>query len=174
MASIEQLLDTFHRMAAEANFTDYFQCFLGENSRFLGTDAEENWTIKEFKEFAGPYFEESREKGKPAWRYTPVEGSRKIDYESNVAYFDEILTSESFLTRTRGNGVAIKNGENWFLLQYHLSFPIPNPLAKNFCSIIHSFENAEEGVATDEEAEKKLLELLMRRAHERKQEAAAS
>ena len=172
MASVEQLLDTFHEMAAVSDFEQYFDCFHDENSRFLGTDANENWTVKEFKEFAGPYFEASRREGKPAWKYDLIQGTRKVDYFENIAYFDELLTSESFLTRTRGNGCAIKREERWYILQYHLSFPIPNPLAKSFCSIIHSFESADQNAKNEEEAEKKLLEILMRKAHERKKRAS--
>lgn len=177
MTTVEELLDGFARAATDSNVEAYFDCFVDENSRFLGTDAKENWTVREFREFAVPYFESARAKGKAAWTYTLIEESRKVDYsgaDNEIAYFDELLTSESFLCTTRGNGVAVKRDGKWKLLQYHLSFPIPNPMAKNFCEIIHSFESAEKFESAEnkeEDAEKKLLELLMRRAHDRKKAA---
>jgi hypothetical protein len=172
--SVEELLDKFAKASKDADADAYFSCFLDDTCRFLGTDAKENWTVKEFKDFAIPYFQSAREKGKAAWTYTLIRGTRKIDYycgdDNETAYFDELLASESFLCTSRGNGVAVKRDRMWYLLQYHLSFPIPNPLAKSFCEIIHKFEREE--ATNDEETEKLLLEMLMRRAHDRKKAAA--
>jgi hypothetical protein len=187
-SSVESLLDAFHNSATTADLDVYFGCFLEAESRFLGTDANENWTTKEFLEFAGPYFTKAKKAGKEAWTYILKQGTRKINIitvgGSEIAYFDELLSSESFKATTRGNGVAVRSTDGlWFLSQYHLSFPIPNPLAKNFCEVIAIFEAKEEeaggggeggGGSEGDDAEKKLLELLMRRQMEEKKATAAA
>ena len=98
-----------------------------------------------------PHFESSP----CAWKYTPVPGSRVVDIvpipsspDSDgviqaLCHFDEALKSESFLCTSRGNGVLVRRGPtNWFILQYYLSFPIPNPLAKRMCREIAEHESA--------------------------------
>ena len=54
--------------------------------------------------------------------------------------FDELLNSQSFLCRTRGNGTLILDKNYWYIGQYYLSFPIPNPLAQGMCKQIADFE----------------------------------
>ena len=139
--SVEELLDYFHEAARISDSAAYFACFNSPESRFLGTDAKENWTVREFYDFAAPYFDKAKSEGKAAWEYTPIKGSRKVDVLGNIAYFDELMTSVSFKATTRGNGVALRDNEGaWTILQYHLSFPIPNPLAHSFCSVIAEWE----------------------------------
>lgn len=168
--SVESLLGAFHEASRVSDKSGYFACFNSPESRFLGTDAQENWTVREFYDFAGPYFDKAKAEGKAAWEYTPIIGSRKVDILGNIAYFDEIMTSVSFRATTRGNGVAIRNEEGrWSLLQYHLSFPIPNPLAHSFCAVIADWETKEKenvGEGAGEDAEKALIDVLLKRRKE--------
>ena len=110
----------------------------------------ENWTAAEAVRTFKAHFDSSP----CAWRYTPIPGSRIIDvvpvaasadvegpFEA-LAYFDEGLKSESFLCTSRGNGTLVKTRTgHWFILQYYLSFPIPNPLAKRMCREIAEHES---------------------------------
>lgn len=136
--SVDELLDAFSRAASCGDLNAYFGCFYNENSRFLGTDINENWTCKEFLDFARPHFKNN---GTPAWIYLPLIGKRKIDYiDKSFACFDEHLSSESFKATSRGSGTCIQKDGHWFIVQYYLSFPIPNQLAKGFCDSIARWE----------------------------------
>lgn len=142
-SSIDELLNNFHIAAAEANLNRYFGCFSSPTSRFLGTDASENWSALEFYDFSKPHFESGQ-----GWTFIPIPGSRKLEYfpspseTSNFAYFDELLESRSFLATSRGSGCVVYDlkTQSWFIFSYHLSFPIPNDLAKGMCLQIHNFE----------------------------------
>jgi len=153
--TVAVLLDAFHNSAERSDLKTWCGCFLTEKSRFLGTDVTENWTAGDaFKTFQS-HFEQS----KCAWKYTPI-GSRIIDIEEDgsLATFDERLRSESFGpgVTSRGTGVAVKRGSHWFLLNYYLSFPIPNPLAKQLCETIASHEAS---TVSDAAADELLKEL---------------
>ena len=152
----EDLLDEFSTAAALGNLQRYFGCYFDEESRFLGTDANENWKVGEFFEFAKPHFD-----GTPAWIYRPISGKRKISvYEDrHFATFDELLESESFLCTARGTGTLIKHEGCWFIGTYYLSFPIPNPLATQTCKIIHKYETREASSEAEKHAEELLREL---------------
>ena len=127
--SVEQTLDALHTSASTANSELYFDLFI-ENAKFIGTDAGENWSIREFKQYAMPYF--SKGKG---WTYTPV--SREVFYsqDKQVAWFMEILSNASYGI-TRGTGVLEKVEGEWKIAQYHLTIPIPNAMAKSVAAQI--------------------------------------
>ena len=86
---------------------------------FIGTDAQENWTIAEFKEFCKPHFD----KGK-AWDFTSLERNIYIEDQGEIAWFDELL--ETWMGVCRGSGVLKKIGDNWKIEHYVLSLTIPN------------------------------------------------
>jgi hypothetical protein len=150
-STVEDLLDCFNDAAARGDLNAYFGCFKDLNSRFLGTDVNENWTAAEFLEFARPHFD-----GTPAWIYTPISGKRIIDYMVNDTWatFDEHLTSESFKATSRGSGSAIKDSITgyWYLVHYYLSFPIPNDLSKSFCENIAKYEKTGDIKKAEDEA----------------------
>jgi len=115
---INQVLDTWHKAAAEADFKTYFSK-MTDKGVFLGTDATENWSNKEFREFSKPYFD----KGK-AWSFTSVERNVYIDANSEIAWFDELLDTQMKLCR--GSGVLKKENRQWKIAHYVLSIAIPN------------------------------------------------
>lgn len=155
------LIDDFHNAAATSSLTRWAGAFYDASSRFLGTDVTENWTAAEAVDLFRPHFESNPK----AWLYTPKLDSRVLNEVATaggifeaLAYFDEALTSESFGpgVTSRGNGVLVKKGGFWFILQYHLSFPIPNALASPFCAAIAKHEA---GVSANAAAEQLLAEL---------------
>ena len=154
------LLDELHNAAYAGDLSRYFGCF-AKNSRFLGTDPHENWRAVEFLEFCRPHFDGT----KPAWIYRPIDGSRKIDIHdiNNFATFDELLDSESFLCISRGTGALVKLDDYWFVSLYHLSFPVPNDLAKETCKQFATFQEksslARKTAASDEAASQLLAEI---------------
>lgn len=132
-AQVEKVLNSFHKAASEAKFDEYFSYF-GKDAVFIGTDASERWPVEAFKAYTRPYFA----KGK-GWTYTPK--SRHVDFspDQKVAWFDEILDSEKYGT-SRGTGVLVQEAAQWKILQYHLTFPIPNELAEKMTSEIKAYE----------------------------------
>ena len=56
-AAIDALIDGLHQDAHEGNFQTYFDRYTPD-AVFLGTDKSERWTIKEFKVYAEPAFED--------------------------------------------------------------------------------------------------------------------
>lgn len=120
---INKVLNSFHQAAADAKAKPYFD-LLSEDSIFLGTDAGERWTKEEFKAFVVPYFSKGQ-----GWLYIPTQRNISLMTTGQVAFFDELLSSESYGT-CRGSGVLIKTQQGWKISQYNLSIPMPNGIAK--------------------------------------------
>ncbi len=131
--AIETVLNSFHQAAATANGKKYFD-LLTEDSVFLGTDASERWTKKQFKAFALPYF--SKGKG---WLYTPIQRHINLHENGKVAFFDELLTNATY-GQCRGTGVLWLTDQGWKIAQYNLSIPMPNAIAGDLVKQIQSYE----------------------------------
>lgn len=117
-ASIELVLNNWHRAAAEANFENYFGA-LSDESIFIGTDATENWDKKAFQKFAKPYFDRGK-----AWNFTALERHIYFSKDGKTAWFDELLNTQMKICR--GSGVMIKEKKSWKIKHYVLSMTIPN------------------------------------------------
>lgn len=126
---VTKILDQLHTAASKADGKTYFDLF-APNGVFIGTDATERWTVAEFKAYANPYFAKGQ-----GWTYKPTKRSIDLDPSGTVAWFDEILENESYGT-CRGSGVLYKIDGQWRIAQYHLTIPIPNPLAKTVAQMI--------------------------------------
>lgn len=133
--SIETVLNSFHQAAADAEIKPYFN-LLSQDAIFLGTDATERWSKDEFKAFVEPYFSQGK-----GWLYTPVERNISLIKQGQVAFFDEILFSESYGT-CRGSGLLVKTDQGWKISQYNLSIPMPNGVAKALVKQIKVFEQS--------------------------------
>jgi ketosteroid isomerase-like protein len=131
--SIDKVLNSFHQAAANAQEKPYFD-LLSQDAIFLGTDATERWTKEEFKSFVVPYFSKGQ-----GWLYTPTQRNISLINKGQVAFFDELLSSESY-GMCRGTGILIKTKQGWKISQYSLSIPMPNGLAKALVKEIKSFE----------------------------------
>lgn len=135
VASIDSTLNELHDAAGKADGRRYFSLF-AVNGVFIGTDASERWTLKQFRAYADPFFSKGQ-----GWIYKPR--SRRIviaDVQCRcVAWFDELLDSKNYGT-SRGTGVLVKKNGSWKIAQYALTFPIPNDLAKGMTAEIRSYE----------------------------------
>jgi hypothetical protein len=129
---VNDLLDSWHKAAAEAKFDAYFDK-MTEDAVFIGTDATENWGKPAFQEFAKPYFD----KGK-AWNFTVLERHIYFD-QSKTAWFDELLNTQMKICR--GSGVLVKIDGEWKIKHYVLSMTIPN---KNVNAVIKIKEPIED------------------------------
>ena len=115
---LNQLLDHWHKDAADANYEGYFGA-MAEESIFIGTDATENWTKKEFQDFAKPYFDRGR-----AWSFTAIDRNIYVQKKGGVAWFDELLSTQMGICR--GSGILIKKRGKWHIKHYVLSIDVPN------------------------------------------------
>jgi len=135
VTAINSTLDQLHDAASKADGSKYFKLFT-DDAVYIGTDAAERWSIKEFRAFAEPYFAKGT-----GWTYKPrLRHVTVADIPCHcIAWFDELLDSESYST-SRGTGVLILKGGSWKISQYALTFPIPNDLAKGMTTEIKAFE----------------------------------
>ena len=131
--NISQLLDDFNRLAARADYQNYFDCF-AEEATFIGTDASEVWSKKEFMEWAKPFFE----KGK-TWNFTSLKRNIYFSPDGNFAWFDELLDTQMKICR--GSGVLEKKDGKWKIRQYVLSMTIPNEVADEVVATKSPMEN---------------------------------
>jgi ketosteroid isomerase-like protein len=134
-AAVSTVLDTFHTAAARADEEAYF-ALLAPNAVFLGTDATERWDKAAFRAFAHPYFAKGQ-----GWTFTARDRHIDVSRDGHVAWFDELLDSASY-GECRGTGVLEKGEGGWKIVQYHLTIPMPNDLAKEFVARIREAKKA--------------------------------
>lgn len=126
-ASIDQLIDSWHKAAAEANYTDYFQ-FMADHFIFMGTDPTERWNKEDFGAFCKPYFDQGK-----GWDFRKIERHIEISKDGKVAWFDEKITT--WMRDCRGSGVLIKVGKEWKITQYNLAVLIENDKIQEFIQL---------------------------------------
>lgn len=117
-AEIDSLLSYWHKDVADANFESYFG-FMDSTSVFIGTDAAETWTKKEFQTFCKPYFDKEN-----TWTFKALERNIYLSQSEEVAWFDEIL--DTWMGLCRGSGVLELSNSKWKLKHYVLSVTVPN------------------------------------------------
>lgn len=117
-ATINTVLDNWHKAAATANFESYFGAMTND-AIFIGTDATENWNKKAFQDFAKPYFDRGK-----AWSFTALERHIYFSKDGKTAWFDELLNTQMKICR--GSGVLVKEKKTWKIKHYVLSMTIPN------------------------------------------------
>lgn len=117
------VLDQLNRYSSNADWDNYFALYR-QDAVFIGTDEHERWGMAEFEKYARPT------KG---WRYDLI--SRQLIQHGDIILFDELLISPAY-GKSRGTGTLIKDHDKWKIAQYHLSFPIPNDIAKDITTQI--------------------------------------
>ena len=115
---VNTILNNWHLAATEANYDNYFGK-MDSISVFIGTDASENWTKKDFSEFSKPYFDNGK-----AWDFKTLERNVYVNADGNFVWFDELLNT--WMGTCRGSGVLEKNEDTWKIKHYVLSVAIPN------------------------------------------------
>ena len=117
---IGAMLDSFNLAAANADFDRYFNYYTAD-AVFLGTDATEYWGLPAFKAYAKPHFDK-----KKAWNFTSVDRHIYFGKYADIAWFDELLSTQMKICR--GSGVVVNENGSWKLKQYVLSATVPNSL----------------------------------------------
>lgn len=133
MHKVNAALDGFHAAAARAEMEGYVGRMSAEGV-FLGTDAGERWTREEFRAFCEPYFSQGR-----GWEYVPRERHVALSPDGRTAWFDEILSNETYGT-LRGSGVLTFQNGQWRVEQYNLAMLVPNGVAKQVVELIAEWE----------------------------------
>ena len=118
---IGAMLDSFNVAAARADYNGYFNYYT-EDGTFNGTDATENWDKKAFMIWAKPYFDK-----KTTWNFTSIKRNIYFGKNADIAWFDELLSTQMKICR--GSGVVVKQNNEWKVQQYVLSMTIPNDLS---------------------------------------------
>lgn len=140
--TINNFLDAWHKDASNADFKNYFEK-IADDGIYIGTDATENWTKKEFEIWAKPYFDKGQ-----AWSFTALERNIYFSPDKKLAWFDELLDTQMKICR--GSGILeFKNGK-WKIKHYVLSMTIPN-------------DNVEEVIKAKETIENSILEQLKKK-----------
>ncbi|WP_339914902.1 nuclear transport factor 2 family protein [uncultured Brevundimonas sp.] len=105
---------------------------------WIGNETSERWNREGFLALAAPIF--ARGEG---WVYAARERHVTLapDPCACVAWFDEVLDSTTYGT-ARGEGVLVREGADWRVYRYALSYPIPNDLAEGMTAEIRAFEAA--------------------------------
>lgn len=116
-AAIDAVLDDWHAAAAASNL-DRYMSHMAEEGVFLGTDATERWTKREFRAYAARPFAAGR-----GW--TMRARRRAVTVRGDVALFDEELETQN-LGPARGTGALAREGDRWLILQYNLTITVPN------------------------------------------------
>lgn len=131
--AIHAFLDNWHLAAARADAELFFGS-MADNGIYIGTDATERWTKKEFVSFAKPYFD----KGK-AWDFKPYERDLHVTKNGKIVWFSELLTT--WMGTCRGSGVLVKSGKGWKIEQYHLSVTVPNDVINDFIKLVNNAQH---------------------------------
>ena len=132
-AAIHAFIDNWHLAAARADAEVFFGS-MSDNSIYIGTDATERWTKKEFVSFAKPYFD----KGK-AWDFKPYERDLHVTKNGKIVWFSELLTT--WMGVCRGSGVLVKSEKGWKIEQYHLSVTVPNDIINDFIKLVNNAQH---------------------------------
>ena len=128
-------LDAMHAAAARADPAAWADR-LASDLVWIGNETSERWDREAFLAFAAPVF--ARGEG---WTYSARERHVTLAPDSCacVAWFDEVLDSATYGT-ARGEGMLVREGGDWRVLRYALSYPIPNDLADGMTTEIKTFE----------------------------------
>lgn len=117
-ASVDAVLDDWHRAAAESDLERYFR-HLTADAIFLGTDATERWDPAAFRAYAEAPFAAGR-----GWRMRSVR--RDVVVRGDIAWFDEDLEATN-LGPARGSGVLVRDASGvWRIAHYNLAITVPN------------------------------------------------
>lgn len=125
---INQLLNTWHKAAADADYETYFN-LLAENAVFVGTDSSEVWTKIDFENFSKPYFDNGK-----AWAFTPIKRHIYLNKYDDSISFDETL--DTWMGVCRGSGLIEKINNTWLIKHYVLSITVPNDKVNEVIKVI--------------------------------------
>ena len=118
--AIGRVLDDFHDAAAHGD-KDRYLGHMTDDAVFMGTDEWERWPKHpDFVDYVSGRFKDGA-----GWRYRSVEREISVADSGNVAWFDEVVFSDTN-GRFRGTGVLEKQDGAWKIAHYAMSFLVFN------------------------------------------------
>ena len=118
--AIGEVLDDFHDAAAHGD-KDRYLGHMTDDAVFMGTDEWERWPKHpDFAEYVDGRFKDGA-----GWSYRSVERELSVADSGNIAWFDEVVYSETN-GRFRGTGVLVKQDGAWKIAHYAMSFLVFN------------------------------------------------
>ena len=129
-SAVNAFLDSWHKAASNSDLEGYFDK-IDDDGIYIGTDSTELWTRQEFYDWSLPYFE--KEKG---WNFSAIERNIYFSEDGQMAWFYEQLKYKK--GSLRGSGVLVKRADNWRIMHYVLSLPVPNEKFKEVLEIVQS------------------------------------
>ena len=129
--AVSAVLGSLHDAASKAEGERYFALFAPE-AVFFGTAPGERWSLEQFRAYAQPRFDSGR-----GWTYRKVARNVFLARDGDTAWFDEVLDNDKY-GRCRGTGVLVKVAGVWKIVQYNLTFPVPDELAPEVVEKIRS------------------------------------
>jgi len=116
---IGKVLDNFHDAAAHAD-KDRYLGLMTDDAVFMGTDEWERWPKHpDFTDYVDGRFKNG------GWSYKSVERQVRVADSGDIAWFDEVVFSESN-GRFRGTGVLTRQNGTWKIAHYAMSFLVLN------------------------------------------------
>ena len=128
---VKMVLSSWH-LAAENGLFEYYFDQMTDDSIFLGTDATERWTKDEFMGYAKEPFSDGN-----GWTYKQLETHVAFDADFDTAWVDEILKNEKYGI-LRGTAVMQREGDDWKIAHYSLTFLVPNEKAAGVVELIQA------------------------------------
>ena len=120
LAAINDVLDGFHDAAAHGDKERYL-AYMTDDAVFMGTDEWERWPKHpDFVAYVDGRFRDGQ-----GWSYRSVDRNVRLSGFANVAWFDEVVFSETN-GRFRGTGTLVLDDGNWKIAHYAMSFLIFN------------------------------------------------
>ncbi len=126
---INQLLDNWHQAASVADEDTFFGS-MTEDSHYIGTDENEDWTRDEMKQWAKQFFNKDS-----AWDFKKKERHIYSYTNGKLAWFDETL--DTWMGVCRGSGVVILTENGWKIQHYVLSVAVPNDKIDAYLKLIN-------------------------------------
>jgi ketosteroid isomerase-like protein len=118
--AVAKVVDDFHDAAAHGDKERYFG-HLTDDAVYLGTDEWERWPkYPDFDDYVDGRFKDGS-----GWNYKSVDRTINFHQRGDVAWFDEVLFSETS-GRIRGTGVLTRESGQWKIEHYAMSFLIFN------------------------------------------------
>ena len=119
-AAIAAVIDDFHDAAAHGDNARYLG-HMTDDAVFMGTDEWERWPKQpDFVDYVGGRFKDGN-----GWTYQSVQRNIRLADAGNIAWFDEVIFSETS-GRFRGTGVVVRENGKWKIAHYAMSFLVFN------------------------------------------------
>ncbi len=126
---VKMVLSAWHLAASQGLYELYFDS-MTDDAVFLGTDASERWTKVEFMGYAREPFSDGH-----GWTYVSRGPAVAFSDDGQTAWIDEVLDHEKYGV-LRGTGVLMKDGDDWKIAHYSLTFLVPNEIAGEVVELI--------------------------------------